>query len=63
MSSKNQILKMLEGRIDTMQNLAIEGIELIWQAAYNEAIEASVNIAQSKGCMFSTTDAIRKLKK
>lgn len=33
--------------------------KIVW----NSAIEAAANIAQNKGCMFSTTDAIRRLKK
>lgn len=30
---------------------------------WNKAIETAAKCAQSKGCMFSTTEAIRKLKK
>lgn len=39
MTNKEQIFKMIEGRIETMQNLAIESIELIYNAAIDDAIK------------------------
>ena len=41
MTSKELVLKLIEGRIETMQTLAIEIIELLYNAGYNEAIEAA----------------------
>lgn len=39
MSGKIILLKMIEGRIDTITKLTEECIELIYKGAYNEAIE------------------------
>lgn len=44
MTPKEQVLKMIEGRIDTMQKLALESIDLIYKAAYNEAIDDAYKI-------------------
>lgn len=60
MNSKEQIFKMIEGRTETMQTLAVECIELIFNAGYNEAIEAALNEAMSDSEIF---EAIRRLKK
>lgn len=65
MNDKEQILKILEGRIDTMIALVTESSNLIYQAGYNEAIEAAAKEADKlwdhigKGL----SDRIRKLKK
>jgi hypothetical protein len=47
MTNKGQILKMIEGRIDTMQTLAMESIELIYNAGYNEALDKAADIASN----------------
>lgn len=59
MSGKAEILKMIEGRIETIEKLTQECIELIYKAAYNEAIEDAANI------MDNDTDRnnVRSLKK
>lgn len=44
MSGKAEILKMIEGRIETIEKLTQECIELIYKGAYNEAIEAAAKI-------------------
>lgn len=56
MTNKEQILKMLEGRIETMQSLAIECIEMIYNAGYNEGIEHAAKYGID-------AETIRKLKK
>ena len=56
--TKEQILKMIEGRIDTMTALAIESIELIYNAGYNEGIEAALNLVGPED-----KENIRNLKK
>lgn len=63
MNSKEQILKMLEGRLETMQNLAIESIELIYSTAYNEGIEQAALAAESQEYGHEGAFEIRKLKK
>jgi hypothetical protein len=59
--------KMLEGRIDTMQTLAVECIEFIYNAGYNEAIEAAANLVNSHENYdvvgAALTDMIKELKK
>lgn len=58
--SKEQVLKLIEGRIETMQTLAIESIELIYNAGYNEGIE----IASQHCCtVCKAAENIRELKK
>lgn len=47
--TKEQLLKLIEGRIETMQTLAIESIELIYNAGYNEGIEAAAKEASGWG--------------
>lgn len=67
MTNKEQILKMIEGRIDTMQNLAIESIELIYNAGYNEGIKTAANLVTSHENYdvvgAALTDMIKELKK
>ena len=41
MTNKDQVLKMIEGRINTMTALAIECTEMLYNAGYNAAIEAA----------------------
>ncbi len=61
MTNKEQILKMIEGRIETMQNLAIESIELIYNAGYNDGVE---KVATTVSHTYPTwSDELRKLKK
>lgn len=43
--TKDQVLKLLEGRIETMQQLSIECIELIYNAGYNEALNKAYEVA------------------
>lgn len=59
MSGKAEILKMIEGRIETIEKLTQECIELLYKGAYNEAIEDAANI------MDNDTDRnnVRSLKK
>lgn len=47
--NKDQAFKILEGRIDVMQTLMIESIEIIYNAAYNEAIEDAIKITEHSG--------------
>ncbi len=61
MNTKEQIFKMLEGRIDTMQALAIESIELIYNAGYNDGIEAVIPVATAD--YHVTAEELRRLKK
>ncbi len=46
--SKEQIFKQIEGRIDTAQNMMLECIELIYNAGYNDGIEAALKEINSK---------------
>jgi hypothetical protein len=59
--TKEQIFKMIEGRVDTMQNLMLECIELIYNSGYNEGIEAVIPVATAD--YHVTAQEIRKLKK
>lgn len=61
--SKEQIFKMIESRIDTMQNLAIECAELIYNAGYNEGIEKAAQAIQHESDGMMHDVIIRKLKK
>lgn len=65
MNGKEQIFKMLEGKIETMQTLAVECIELIYNAGYNEAIEAAaLKVPKYEDDnMNDIREAIRQLKK
>jgi hypothetical protein len=58
MTTKEQVLKLIEGRIETMQQLSIECIELIYNAGYNEAIDDAL-----KYCDDKLTEEMIKLKK
>jgi len=60
--TKEQILKLIDGRVDTMTALAIESIELIYNAGYNEGIEDVVKelIERKK---LGTAELIKGLKK
>lgn len=59
--SKEQVLKQLESRIETMQNTMIECIEMIYNAGYNDGIEAVVPVATFD--YHVTAAEIRSLKK
>lgn len=61
--TKEQIFKMIEGRIDTIQALSFECIELIYNSGYNEAIEDAALEAASHHQDINTAIVIRKLKK
>lgn len=69
MTPKDQVLKMIEGRVDTMQNMVLECIELIYKAAYNEAINDAAKLVDKDtrtdqaGYAFGPAIEIRKLKK
>ena len=54
--TKEQIFKMIDGRINTMQGLAFECIELIYNAGYNEAIEAAAKCIFGKAPAFPRKD-------
>lgn len=56
--TKEQILKLIESRIDAITELASESIELIYNAGYNEGIEAAINLVGPED-----KKHIRKLKK
>lgn len=58
--TKEQILKMIEGRIDMMTALAVESIELIYNAGYNEGVEDAYRVASETT---EYAEEIRKLKK
>lgn len=60
MNAKEQAFKNIEGRIDTIQKLSVECIEYIYDAAWNEAIEAAANVNTTDEYV---ADEIRKLKK
>lgn len=69
MTPKEQALKDIEGRIESIQQLSIECIEHIYLAAYNEAIEAAAKLvdkdtrSDQAGYKFGPAIEIRKLKK
>lgn len=63
MTSKEQIFKMLEGRLETMQTMALESIELIYNAGYNEAIEEAAKLAEGNNTGTASANQIRSLKK
>lgn len=64
MKSKEQVFKLIEGRIDTMQALTIECIELIYNAGYNDAIEeAALVVDATNEWGFAIAGKIRELKK
>lgn len=58
--TKEQMLKLIDSKIETIQTLAIESIELIYNAAYNEGIEAALSVSGEDSLIF---EAIRRLKK
>ncbi len=62
MTNKEQMFKMIEGRIETMQKLAIECIEMIYEAGIldgaNDALESAAKFADGK-----LSEEIRSLKK
>ncbi len=60
MTNKEQILKLIEGRIETMTALSIECIDLIYKAGYNEGIEDVLNLKETDEYV---AKEIRKLKK
>lgn len=61
--TKEQILKLVESKIDTCQQLAIESIELIYNAGYNEGVEDCVKeIEASNGPSWLAVN-IRRLNK
>lgn len=55
--------KMLEGRIDIIQKLSSECIELIYNAGYNEAIEEAAQAIHHESDGMLHSEIIRKLKK
>lgn len=59
--TKEQVFKQIEGRIETMQNTMIECIEMIYNAGYNDGIEAVVPVATAD--YHVTAEEIRRLKK
>lgn len=63
MTPKEQALKNIEGRIESIQQLSIECIEHIYLAAYNEAIEAAAKCAELNSNECRVDVLIRKLKK
>lgn len=68
MTNKEQAFKNIEGRIETIQNLSTEIIELIYVAGYNEAIEDAANkvndeLGGDETDAYYTEREIRKLKK
>lgn len=60
MTNKEQIFKIIEEKTDAMQALAVESIELIYNAGYNEEIEAAAKY-NDDNC--GTAKYIRSLKK
>lgn len=46
--TKEQILKLIESRIDTMTALVTESIELIYNAGYNESVEDCVKEIEAR---------------
>lgn len=60
--TKEQVLKLIEGRVDTMTALAIESIELIYNAEYNEGIEDALRVLDNYDDKERFVE-IRKLKK
>lgn len=58
MTPKEQALKLIEGRFETIEKLSLECIEMIYKAAYNEAIEDALNLKDR-----SDVDAVTALKK
>lgn len=59
--NKEQMFKLIESRIDTMQSLTLECIELIYNAGYNDGIEAIIPTATAD--YHISADEIRRLKK
>lgn len=63
MITKEQQYKLLGGRIDTMQNLALECIELLSNALWNDAIETAAKLADDQEYGHEAAVDIRRLKK
>lgn len=66
MTPKEQAIKNIEGRIETIQTLSTECMELIYNAGYNEAIEAAAIACDAEGDYNPASyycEAIRSLKK
>ena len=68
--TKEEVWKVIESKINTLQSLTIECVELIYNGAYNEAIEAAAKRAEqtaydvgSNTLDTFTINEIRKLKK
>jgi len=56
--TQEQIFKMIEGHVNIIQSSLMDSIELIYNAAYNEGLEAAANISE-----INSAANIRKLKK
>lgn len=61
--SKEQMIMLIEGRINTIQSLMIECIELIYNGAYNEAIETAAKLIERDEVFSPAANEIRRLKK
>ncbi len=62
MNTKEQIFKMLEGRIDTITNLSIECFEMVYEAGINEGLEKGA-IEMERIEIILSAAHIRRLKK
>lgn len=62
MSEKEQALKMIEGRIETITNLSLECIEMIYNAGYNDALEKAAQHCDRLGEMGIAQDLRAGLK-
>lgn len=58
--TKEQTLKMLQGRIDTASSLLNECFELIYKAGFNDGFDAAAKLCEHDGY---TVGEIRNLKK
>lgn len=69
MMTKEQQFKLLEGRIDKMQEIALECVEILSVALWNEAIECAAKSIENEGCLcnvmsfYELAFKIRSLKK
>jgi hypothetical protein len=62
MDSKKIVLSLIEGRIETIQQLTVECIEMIYNAAFNEAIEKAADTLKNMGEEERIEIYIRELK-
>lgn len=63
MSDASEALKLIDGKIDQISKASIEAVEIVYKAAWNEAIEAAAKVAKMNEDDYNIHGLIRKLKK